>query len=171
MEPFQRKIGSVSVSGQLPTYPSPNSISTLTCCQWTVVELGEGQVRIAQILILIRKIILIITFLQFHFWVKSDLSKGTGLSSVSTYNTYITYSYKKTISNPGLIHRFTNNFHENRKQFRIKESFQNPENFLNYRKIFCHVTLAPAVNRLSRYSTWFRTRLHFIDLESLIKRT
>ena len=42
MEPFQRKIGSVSVSGQLPTYPSPNSISTLTCCQWTVVELGGG---------------------------------------------------------------------------------------------------------------------------------
>ena len=38
MEPFQRKIGSISVTGQLPTYPSPNSISTLTCCQLTVVE-------------------------------------------------------------------------------------------------------------------------------------
>ena len=34
--------GSISVSGQLPTYPSPNPTLTLTCCQLTVVELGEG---------------------------------------------------------------------------------------------------------------------------------
>ena len=31
---------SISVSGQLPTYPSPNP--TLTCYQLTIVELGEG---------------------------------------------------------------------------------------------------------------------------------
>ena len=35
-------IGSISVSGQLPIYPSPNPTLTLTCCQLTVVELGEG---------------------------------------------------------------------------------------------------------------------------------
>ena len=34
--------GSTSVSGQLPTYPSPNPTLTLTCCQLTVVEFGEG---------------------------------------------------------------------------------------------------------------------------------
>ena len=34
--------GSISVSGQLPTYSSPNSTLTLTCYQLTVVELGEG---------------------------------------------------------------------------------------------------------------------------------
>ena len=34
--------GSISVSGQLHTYPSPNSTLTLTCFQLTVVELGEG---------------------------------------------------------------------------------------------------------------------------------
>ena len=34
--------GSISVSGQLPTYPSPSPTLTLTCCQLTVVELGEG---------------------------------------------------------------------------------------------------------------------------------
>ena len=34
----------MSVAGQLPTYPSPNPTLTLTCCQLTVVELGEGQV-------------------------------------------------------------------------------------------------------------------------------
>ena len=33
---------SISVSGQLPTYPSPNPTLTLTCYQLTVVELGEG---------------------------------------------------------------------------------------------------------------------------------
>ena len=33
---------SISASGQLPTYPSPNPTLTLTCCQLTVVELGEG---------------------------------------------------------------------------------------------------------------------------------
>ena len=27
---------------QLPTYPFPNPTLTLTCCQLTVVELGEG---------------------------------------------------------------------------------------------------------------------------------
>ena len=37
-----KRNGSISVSGQLPTYPSPNSTLTLTCCQLTVVELGEG---------------------------------------------------------------------------------------------------------------------------------
>ena len=39
-----KKNGSISVSGQLPTYPSPNPTLTLTCCQLTVVELGEGWV-------------------------------------------------------------------------------------------------------------------------------
>ena len=39
-----KKIGSISVSGQLPTHPSPNPTLTLTCCQLTIVELGEGQV-------------------------------------------------------------------------------------------------------------------------------
>ena len=34
--------GSISVSGQLPTYLSPNPTVTLTCCQLTAVELGEG---------------------------------------------------------------------------------------------------------------------------------
>ena len=34
--------GSISVSGQLPTYPSLNPILTLTYYQLTVVELGEG---------------------------------------------------------------------------------------------------------------------------------
>ena len=34
--------GSISVSGQLPTYPSPNPTLTLTCHQLTVVGLGEG---------------------------------------------------------------------------------------------------------------------------------
>ena len=33
---------SISVSGQLPTYPSPNPTLTLTCYQSIVVELGEG---------------------------------------------------------------------------------------------------------------------------------
>ena len=40
----QQILGSISVSGQLPTFPSPNPTLTLTCCQLTVVELGEGQV-------------------------------------------------------------------------------------------------------------------------------
>ena len=35
---------SISASGQLPTYPSPNPTLTLTCSQVTVVELGEGKV-------------------------------------------------------------------------------------------------------------------------------
>ena len=34
--------GSISVSGQLPTYPSPNPTLTLTCYQLTVLGLGEG---------------------------------------------------------------------------------------------------------------------------------
>ena len=34
--------GSTSVSGQLPTYPSPNPTLTLTCYQLTVLGLGEG---------------------------------------------------------------------------------------------------------------------------------
>ena len=34
--------GSISVSGQLPTYPSPKPTLTLTYCQLTFVELGEG---------------------------------------------------------------------------------------------------------------------------------
>ena len=34
--------GSISISGQLPTYPSPNPTLTLACYQLTVVELGEG---------------------------------------------------------------------------------------------------------------------------------
>ena len=37
-----KMIGSISVSGQLPTYPSPNPTSTLACYQLTVVELGDG---------------------------------------------------------------------------------------------------------------------------------
>ena len=39
-----KSIGSISVSGQLLTYPSPNPTLTLTCYQLTVVRLGEGQV-------------------------------------------------------------------------------------------------------------------------------
>ena len=38
-------IRSISVSGQLPTYPSPNPTLTLSCCQLTVLELGEGYVE------------------------------------------------------------------------------------------------------------------------------
>ena len=34
--------------------PLPNPTLTLTCCQLTVVELGEGRWAVAQILILIR---------------------------------------------------------------------------------------------------------------------
>ena len=41
---WERKFGSISVSGQLPTYPSPNPTLTSNCCQLTVVDLGEGQV-------------------------------------------------------------------------------------------------------------------------------
>ena len=37
-QPFRIK----SVSGQLPTYPSPDSTLTLACYQVTAVELGEG---------------------------------------------------------------------------------------------------------------------------------
>ena len=37
------KVGSISVSGKLPTYPSPNPTLTLTCYQLTVVELEEGK--------------------------------------------------------------------------------------------------------------------------------
>ena len=37
-------MGSISVSGQLPTYPSPNPTLILTCYQLTVVEFGEGKV-------------------------------------------------------------------------------------------------------------------------------
>ena len=44
-----------------------------------------------------------------------------------------------------ILVRSTNNFHENRKQFTIQGSFQNSENSLKSRKIFCHVTLAPVV--------------------------
>ena len=36
------ELGSISVSGQLPTYLSPNPTLTLACYQLTVVELGEG---------------------------------------------------------------------------------------------------------------------------------
>ena len=45
---------SISVCGQLPTYPSLNPTLTLTCCQLTVVELGE--------------ILILIQF--FYFWFK-----------------------------------------------------------------------------------------------------
>ena len=38
------KIGSMSVSDQLSTYPSPNPTLILTCYQLTVVELGEEKV-------------------------------------------------------------------------------------------------------------------------------
>ena len=62
------------------------------------------------------------------------------------------------MSNPGLIHRSTNNFHENRKWFTIQESFQNPENPSKSRKIFCHVILALVVSTLSQYSTSCRIR-------------
>ena len=50
---YRCRIGSISVSGQLPTYPSPNPTLTLNCCQLTVVELGEGRWAVVQILILI----------------------------------------------------------------------------------------------------------------------
>ena len=39
---IDKNMGSISVSGQLPTYPSPNPTFTLTCYQSTVVGLGEG---------------------------------------------------------------------------------------------------------------------------------
>ena len=38
----RNEMGSISVSGQLPTYPSPYPTLTLTCRQLTVVELGGG---------------------------------------------------------------------------------------------------------------------------------
>ena len=38
---FSVKIGSMSVSDQLSTYPSPNPTLILNCYQLTVVELGE----------------------------------------------------------------------------------------------------------------------------------
>ena len=38
----KKKKGLKSVSGQLPTYPSPDPTFTLTCYQLTVVGLGEG---------------------------------------------------------------------------------------------------------------------------------
>ena len=41
---IDKNMGSISVSGQLPTYPSPNPTFTLTCYQLTVVGLGEGLV-------------------------------------------------------------------------------------------------------------------------------
>ena len=37
-----RSNGSISVSGKLPTHPSPNPTLTVTCHQLTIVELGEG---------------------------------------------------------------------------------------------------------------------------------
>ena len=50
-------MGSIPVSGQLPTYPSPNPTLTLTCYQLTVVGLGERtRWAVAQILILIQKV-------------------------------------------------------------------------------------------------------------------
>ena len=39
-----RELGSISVSRQLSTYPSPNPTLTLTCYQLTLVELREGHV-------------------------------------------------------------------------------------------------------------------------------
>ena len=33
--------GSISISGQLPPYPSPNPTLTLTCCRMTVVDTGQ----------------------------------------------------------------------------------------------------------------------------------
>ena len=36
--------GSIPVSGQPPTYPSPNPALTLNCYQLTFIELGEGWV-------------------------------------------------------------------------------------------------------------------------------
>ena len=39
---LEKKKGLKSVSGQLPTYPSPDPTFTLTCYQLTVVGLGEG---------------------------------------------------------------------------------------------------------------------------------
>ena len=38
----KKKIGSISVSGQRPTYPSPNPTFTLSYYQVTAVGLGEG---------------------------------------------------------------------------------------------------------------------------------
>ena len=37
-----KTIGSMSVSKQLPPYPSPNPTLTLDCYQLTVVVFGEG---------------------------------------------------------------------------------------------------------------------------------
>ena len=49
----ETNMGSISVSGQLPTYPSPKPTLTLTCCQLTVVELRRVGWVVAQILVLI----------------------------------------------------------------------------------------------------------------------
>ena len=58
----------------------------------------------------------------------------------SEKNFRIDIFYTKTISNPDLIHRSTNNFDGNRKQFIEQESFQNPENFAKSRQqlVLCH---------------------------------
>ena len=80
-------------------------------------------------------------------------------------------SNRKTISNPGLIQRSTKNFHENRTQFKIQESFQIPENLRKSRRIFRLQTIAPVVSTLSRYSTLCRSKLRLVDLESLGERS
>ena len=52
----RNEMGSISVSGQLPTYPSPYPTLTLTCRQLTVVELGGGgRWAVARILIMIHE--------------------------------------------------------------------------------------------------------------------
>ena len=58
----RNEMGSISVSGQLPTYPSPYPTLTLTCRQLTVVELGgggggggRGRWAVARILIMIHE--------------------------------------------------------------------------------------------------------------------
>ena len=50
---FDEKFGSISVSGQLRTYPSPNPTVTLT--YYDMSGLGRGRCAVAQILILIHK--------------------------------------------------------------------------------------------------------------------
>ena len=49
-----RKYGSISVSGQLPTYPSPNP-NLLSIVNWLLLSKGRGRWAAAQIPILIRK--------------------------------------------------------------------------------------------------------------------
>ena len=65
------------------------------------------------------------------FWKSEKIFK---IDNFETNRFWKVCQIEKTISNPGLVHRSTNNFHENRKYFAIQESSLNPENFRKSRK-------------------------------------